>query len=146
MRKSKVALTVLLCFVGILMRVTRAETAGMTSRELMQQCEKVEKAGVAQDGKVRLRSTGAGLCWGYLKAYLAISQWQKDGASSNKMLVNICLPMPKEFDTLQFMRMFLDYARKEADKIAPQAEMALANMLAANFQCGKDTISPSKKP
>ena len=126
------------------MRVTRAETAGMTSRELMQQCEKVEKAGVAKDGKVGLRSAGAGLCWGYLKAYLAISQWQKDGASSNKLLVNICLP--KEFDTLQFMGLFLDYARKEADKIAPQAEVALANMLMANFQCAKDTLSPSKKP
>ena len=124
------------------MLVTRAETAGMTSRELMQQCEEIERAGVAQDGKVRLRGARAGMCWGYLKAYLAISQSQKDGASSNKLLVNICLP--KEFDALQFMRLFLDYARKEADKIMPQAEVALANMLMANFQCVKDT--PSKKP
>jgi hypothetical protein len=140
MRKSKIALSV--AFIGILMLVARAETAGMTSRELTQQCEEIERAGVAQDGKVRLRGARAGMCWGYLKAYLAISQSQKDGASSNKLLVNICLP--KEFDTLQFMRLFLDYARKEADKITPQAEVALANMLAANFQCVKD--SPSKKP
>jgi Rap1a immunity proteins len=123
----------------ILMGVVTSVTDGKateTTRELLKQCEELSKSGVLQDQKISLQGANAGKCWGYLSAYLDLSFWSKDGVSVNGLLVEVCLP--NGFDAAQFVKMFIDYARKNSKTMNRSAPIALANMPMDNFRCKKE--------
>lgn len=128
----RLPLRTILAFGAFLPMLLSTQAAEVRSRDLVRQCEELQKVAMLQSAD----KATAGQCLGYLSAYLDISGWSVGDKSANLLLIDVCLP--KAFDVTQLTKMFVDHVREKPETMDLGAPIVLANLLMAKFRCQKE--------
>jgi hypothetical protein len=109
--------------------------ADIKGNELLAQCELLEKSWQVQGNQVGLQYNDGLQCWGYLSAYFDLAYlnlYQVDGTITKPFPLSC---PPNGVSQVQFVRMFLQYARNNPSELHHPASMMIMTMLWRSFPC-----------
>jgi len=112
--------------------VTASPVQALTGRQLLRQCEALERGAVVSGETVRLpKGQDAASCWVYMAAVqdFAATVETEDGPS----LIGSCVPA--EATRLQLVQAFTRYARAHGDDLDVRATALIVPALARAFPC-----------
>jgi Rap1a immunity proteins len=112
--------------------VTASPVQALTGRQLLRQCEALERGAVVSGETVRLpKGQDAASCWVYMAAVqdFAATVETEDGPS----LIGSCVPA--EATRLQLVQAFTRYARAHGDDLDVRTTALIVPALARAFPC-----------
>jgi Rap1a immunity proteins len=119
---------------AVLLSTIAPVSAGMKrADELLAECEQLERTWTmypAQGRNVYILGEAAAQCWGYVQAYMHISN--SNGAAA-KLLIEAC--PPENVSLVQTVKMFLQRARSSPAQLHTAASWMLWAMFKENFPC-----------
>jgi Rap1a immunity proteins len=112
--------------------VTASPVQALTGRQLLRQCEALERGAVVSGETVRLpKGQDAASCWVYMAAVQDFAATVKtEGGPS---LIGSCVP--SEATRLQLVQAFTRYARAHIDDLDARATALIVPALARAFPC-----------
>ena len=122
--------------------IVTAPAQAVTGRELLRQCEVLERGAVVSGETVRLpKGQEAAACWVYIGAAqdFAATAEEEGGPS----VVGSCVPA--EVTRIELVRAFTRYARAHRADLALRATALVIPALSAAFPCGQKRAATARQ-
>jgi hypothetical protein len=114
----------------VLAGLDQAQAANPT-RDLLNACQSLERGKLGAGRLIHIpRTTGALICWGYLKAMQDLSIWVDE---NGKKIFGSC--PPEATTTLDLIRSFVRYGRLHRRQLPSNAALAVTKAFQQAFPC-----------